>query len=90
MEDETKWIIGVFTTIHLAVVGWIWKVNNALHTRINRVRETYVRRDDLDGHIQRLESEMKQLRADQKEASKSVSNQLDRLFDMLTHQRSER
>ena len=37
-----------------------------LHSRINDVRERYVRRDDFERHMQRLDEALKEIRADQK------------------------
>lgn len=41
-------------------------VARELHERVNRVREEYVRRDDLDGHLQRIDQRINELRADQR------------------------
>lgn len=54
-----------------------------LHERINRVREDYVRRDDLDGHIARLEKEVSGLKDDQRASSAALMARLDSLFELI-------
>jgi hypothetical protein len=53
-----------------------------LHERVNGVRENYVRRDDLDGHLTRLSEEMRGMR-DEMRATQGQTNQ--RLDNLLTH-----
>lgn len=35
-----------------------------IHDRINRVRDEYVRRDDLDGHLRRIDKQMDELKTE--------------------------
>jgi len=51
-----------------------------LHERINRVREDYVRREDLDNHIQRLETNVKDLRDEVRDMRKEQSLQFRQLL----------
>ena len=51
-----------------------------LHERVNRVRDEYVRRVDLDGHIGRLESNMRELRDELKANHKDMNSRLDALI----------
>lgn len=59
-----------------------------LHTRINEVRENFVRRDDLASHIQRIENGMAEIRSDLKEHAKLSRNYASemnsRVDDILT------
>ncbi|AJD83157.1 hypothetical protein [Paracoccus phage vB_PmaS-R3] len=52
-----------------------------LHDRINRVRDEmssgYVRRVDLDGHLQRLERQLGEMRQDMKEERRETNQRLD-------------
>jgi hypothetical protein len=43
--------IGALTMMHRNLVEKIETGDNALHHRINDTREKYVRRDDLDAHL---------------------------------------
>lgn len=54
-----------------------------LHNRIDDVRDRYVRRDDLDGHLARLDATMKDLKADMKEHSATTNSRLDQLLVAL-------
>lgn len=55
--------------------------DDVLHERINRTRDEmnngYVRRADLDGHLQRIEASLKELKADAKEDRKETNARLD-------------
>lgn len=52
-----------------------------LHDRINRVRDEmaagYVRRVDLDGHLQRLEKQISDMRQDMKDERRETNQRLD-------------
>jgi hypothetical protein len=54
-----------------------------LHARINDVRDQYVRRDDLDKHMQRWEKTLEDLRADMKEGNRQTNDRLDKLLVAL-------
>lgn len=43
-----------------------------LHQRINRVSDTYVRRDDLNGHIKHIEQMVNQMREEQRETNRRI------------------
>lgn len=93
MSDEIKWLVGAV----LAVVSMLGGVivrdrqvsksikdgDDALHERINRVRDDYVRRSDLDGHILRLSNDMREMRVEQREATKDTNARLDMLLSAI-------
>ncbi len=69
------------------VVTFLWRLNAKiganvaeLHRRINDTRETYVRRDDLMGHITRIEDGQKAIIA--------AVNQLHQRIDGLADRRA--
>lgn len=73
MDQDLKWLVGIAVTICLAVFGAIVTSfrtlaarissgNSELHKRVDDVKEKYVRRDDLDGHISRMDASLKELR----------------------------
>lgn len=43
-----------------------------LHERVNRIRDEYVRRVDLDGHLSRIDTTLREIREDQKEMNRAV------------------
>lgn len=44
----------------------------ALHERINRVRDEFVRRDDLDQHLGRIEKNLNQMYIEQRETNQRI------------------
>ncbi len=69
MADEIKWLIGLGMTLVLAasatIIGAFRGTSakiTAVHNRIDKVKDDYVRREDLDGHIQRIEGNLRELR----------------------------
>lgn len=54
--------------------------DDALHERVNRVRDEYVRRTDLDGHIQRLEKNVDDVRNDIKQSRNEMNERLDKII----------
>lgn len=94
MSEEVKWLIGVEITIALAVFGVviaafyrlsdsIRKGDDDLHARINDVREEYVRRSDLDGHMLRIDTAMRDLKSDMKEQHRDTQSRLDAVLGAL-------
>lgn len=55
------------------------KETDRLHERVNRVRDEYVRRDDLDKHLDRLSAQMKEIREESTKSSEAISGKLDAL-----------
>lgn len=56
-----------------------------LHERVNRVREEHVKKSDLDGHITRLAQDMRDMRVEQREATKTTNDRLDALISALAN-----
>jgi len=54
-----------------------------LHARINRVREDTVQKSDLDGHLTRLSEDMREMRKEQREATKDTNTRLDALLSAI-------
>lgn len=54
-----------------------------LHARINRVREDTVQKSDLDGHLMRLSTDMREMRKEQREATKNANTRLDALLSAI-------
>ncbi len=50
--------------------------DNVLHVRINKVQSEYVRRDDLNGHIQSIENSVNQMREEQRETNRRIDQLL--------------
>lgn len=54
-----------------------------LHERVNRVRDEYVRRDDLDGHLARLDKRFDEMNAHVQRSHSYVEKRLDEISAML-------
>lgn len=67
-----------------ALFAGMKEANEALHERVNRVRDEYVRRTDLDGHIQRLEKNVDDLRSDIKQSRHEMNDRLDRIITAMS------
>lgn len=81
MEQDIKWLIGLIVTVGAALVASVIAAfrslaarltrNNAiLHSRIDDVKDNYVRRVDLDGHLSRWDKRMD-----------SIESKIDRLLE---------
>jgi len=61
--------------------------DDQLHERINRVRDEYVRRVDLDGHVSQLREGMKELKDENRESTREMNKRLDQVLAVLTQER---
>lgn len=57
-----------------------------VHERINRVRDEFVRRDDLDGHLQRMEKRFDEVWTDMRRNNDAVAKRLDEIMARLPPQ----
>ena len=51
--------------------------------RLDRVRDEYVRRDDLDGHLQRFEKQFDDIRGEMRRGSEATEKKLDEIRNLL-------
>jgi low affinity Fe/Cu permease len=95
MTSETQWLIGLAVTIIVAfgtvLITAFRSLTNSrevgdsqLHERINRVRDEYVRRVDLDSHLHRLDEAVKELRDETREGTRETNRRLDAVLSALT------
>ena len=85
MDSDLKWVIGIAVSMVLSfggvMVGAFRNVSAkiaTLHGRVDDVKEKYVRRDDLDGHIQRLDGNVRDLREEMRENHRQLLEVLSR------------
>lgn len=96
--DEIKWLIMAMIAAAGVVSGVVaagWRVlsdrqyngDNTLHDRINRVRDDlgkdFVRKSDLDGHLQRIDKSVTDLRDEAREASRETNRRLDTIISAV-------
>ncbi len=77
MEEFARWLVGIgmaFAAVvggiiirDRQVMGAIKAGDDQLHERVNRTRDEYVRRDDLDQHIRRIEKSVEEMRVEMRE-----------------------
>ena len=83
MDDQLWQLVGILVTISVPAGGAIIIAfrsvysameakDDVLHERVNRVRDEYVRRVDLDSHMARLESTLKEMRDEQRGFAKEI------------------
>lgn len=101
MAEDVKWIIGIGLTLAglcfaygRYVYSMITDGHKELHHRINTVRDEYVKRADLDAHLNRYDVRMRELRdevradvKDLKEEMKGTNQRLDVIMSKLTERR---
>lgn len=56
-----------------------------LHVRLNRAQDIFVRRDDLNGHIQTIENTVNQMREEQRETNRRIDSLLTELTKRNNH-----
>jgi len=78
MEADLKWLVGIAVSLSVSIImafiggfrnlaSRISTSNRELHQRVDDVKEKYVRRDDLDGHLQRIDENVRDIRDEMRE-----------------------
>lgn len=94
MGEDVKWLIGISVSMVVSFIialiasfrslaASIKSGDDALHERINRTRDDYVRRVDLDGHINQLRDGMKELKEETRESAREMNKRLDQVLEVL-------
>lgn len=91
MGEDIRWLIGLAGTFGLALIAAFRSLSasmkagdDALHERINRTRDDYVRRVDFDGLISQLRGDMKELRNETREIGRETNKRLDQVLAGIT------
>ncbi|MBO6507415.1 MAG: hypothetical protein JJ979_02830 [Roseibium sp.] len=92
MSEDLKWIVGIILGVVTLIGGYITRDrqiqkqmrdgDDKLHERVNKVREDFVRREDLDGHIHRLDSNVQTMRDEMREHRRETTQRLDTLISL--------
>lgn len=56
---------------------------DALHERINRVRDEFVRRDDFEAHLARFDKRMDEFRDEMRRSSERTDERLEAILEQL-------
>ncbi len=94
MDEDLRWAIGTaitvavpFTIALIASIRSLLKTirdgDDVLHSRINQVRDDYVRRIEFDAHFIRLREDLKE----QRDELKETNRRLDELMSMLAQKK---
>lgn len=83
------WVLGLILVQVVGLVRWVSAKTDVLHTRINDVRETYVRRDDFDKHLERIEKQLDKMIDAQEKYAQHMALRMDGLMNYL-HSMKER
>lgn len=82
MQNDIQWLIGIAVTAVMAVGGMLLGAFRSVsgkfanvHGRIDDVKEKYVRRDDLDGHIQRIYTNIQALKDETREGLADIKRE---------------
>jgi hypothetical protein len=73
--------IGGFIVRDRQVAKTIADGDAELHQRVNKVRDEYVRRDDLTGHITRIETMLIAMRDEQRRTNERIDSLLVKLVE---------
>lgn len=104
MSEDVKWLIGILAGVGGIAVGAFWRViamirkvdddaterTDALHSRVNRVREDMASKADLDNHLQSLQSEMRAIRRAQSEQAGAMNSRMDALMQAVVQRNTDR
>ena len=88
VDGDLKWVAGLAVSMVLSFAGvMITAFRNMsakiakTHERIDEVKDRYVRRDDLDGHLTRLDSTVHEIREEMRENHRQVLAALSTVKD---------
>lgn len=94
MGEDIKWLIGISASMVVSLIialiasfrslaSSIKTGDDALHERINSTRDDYVRRVDLDGHVNQLRDGMKELKEEMRESAREMNKRLYQVLAFL-------
>ena len=77
---------------HEEIIAAISDGDDKLHERINRTRDDmsnmYVKRADLDGHLQRIENSVASMRQEMREERRDTNSRLDAVLSAISGNKS--
>lgn len=76
-------LMTMMTSVQTAVADQIKSATDPIHERVNRIRDEFVRRDDLDGHLARWDKRFDEMRADMQRNNDEMKKTLKEITTML-------
>ncbi|QDP53525.1 MAG: hypothetical protein GOVbin4933_71 [Prokaryotic dsDNA virus sp.] len=83
-----RYILNLISKNHEGSINAIQEATSEIHERINRVKDEYVRRVDLDGHIVRLDRSVNALAAEMRSSTVTTNQRLDAILAHFASQKS--
>ncbi|MCE7026440.1 hypothetical protein [Jiella avicenniae] len=93
MGEELRWIIGAAFALIGLIGGFIARDrqltstikmgDDVLHDRINRTRDEYLRRDDFNAHMGRIETTVSELRHELRDTRRETNERLDAIISAV-------
>ena len=75
-----RYILGLISKGHESTVREAQRAADKLDDRLNRVKDDYVRRVDLDAHIGRLDNSVQSLTSEMRSSSAQTNQRLDAIL----------
>ena len=75
-----RYILGLISKSHESTAREAQRAADKLDDRLNRVKDEYVRRVDLDGHIGRLDNSVQNLTGEMRSSSAQTNQRLDAIL----------
>ena len=91
MGEEMKWLIGLASAIGLSIAGYVIAAlralsqqiktgDDGLHERVNRFRDEYVRRDDMQDYMKRFDDTLRDMRTENRQLHDQTNSRLDKVL----------
>lgn len=85
-----RYILNVISKNNEGAMKAIKESADTINTRVDRVKDEYVRRVDLDGHISRLDGSLRHLTDEMRSSSNTTSQRLDMILAHFVNSKSDR
>jgi len=99
MNDDWRWMLGVDVSVATFCLGALVtafrslsasmrKGDDALHSRINQVRDEYVRRHDMDIQMNQLRESVRELREELRTGLRETNKRLDQIIAVMAREKT--
>lgn len=80
-RDRT--LFAMLSEVQMSAQNTVKSAVDPIHERINRVRDEFVRREDLDGHLRRFEKQIDELKQNLKSSEERHTNRYDAIMESI-------
>jgi len=85
-----RYILNVISKNHEGSIKAIQESADTINARVDHVKDEYVRRVDLDGHISRLDGSLQHLTDEMRSSSNNTNQRLDMILAHFVNPKSDR